>query len=194
MGSHGISQHWSHTVPTIIEPLTGLTFSNQMTESNSSYLLWTGGLSSSVSLSTIKSRSQPLFGTKHSALFYCSEIFHNFLSWKKVTLKVSKLAWDTIVRKFLEFLQLNLLLSVDFIEICVKFVVLGNKLVKSWITFSLMFFTTRMSFGQRPTSRLLIESQTLAIWSYNDLDLGLTLTLFMTLTSYKSNQVKLMSR
>ena len=45
-----------------------------------------------------------------------------------------------------------------------------------------------------PTSCLLIESQTLTIWPCNDLDLGMTFTLFMTLTSDKSNQVKLMSR
>ena len=46
---------------------------------------------------------------------------------------------------------------------------------------------TRMSFSWRPTSRLPIESQTLTIWPWNDLDLG------MTLTSNKSNQIKLMS-
>ena len=45
-----------------------------------------------------------------------------------------------------------------------------------------------MPFSWRPTSCLLIESQTLTIWIWNDLDLG------MTLTSDKSNQVKPMPR
>ena len=44
-----------------------------------------------------------------------------------------------------------------------------------------------MPFSRRPTSRLLIESQTLTIWPWNDLDLGVTLTSFMTLTSEKWN-------
>ena len=48
--------------------------------------------------------------------------------------------------------------------------------------------STRMSFSQRPTSHLLIESQTLQF------DLGMTLNSFMTLTLDKSNQVKVMSR
>ena len=42
-----------------------------------------------------------------------------------------------------------------------------------------------MPFSRRSTSHFLIESQTLTIWPWNDLDLG------MTLTSDKSNQVKL---
>ena len=50
--------------------------------------------------------------------------------------------------------------------------------------------TRRLPLSRRPTSRLLIESQTLTIWPGNDLDLGMTLTSFMTLTSDKSNQVK----
>ena len=55
--------------------------------------------------------------------------------------------------------------------------------------------TTRIPFSRRPTSRLLIESQTLTIWPWAwPNDLGMTLTSFMTLTSDKSNQVKLMSR
>ena len=43
---------------------------------------------------------------------------------------------------------------------------------------------TRIPFSQKPTSCLLIESQTLKIWPGNDVDLG------VTLTSDKSNQVK----
>ena len=46
---------------------------------------------------------------------------------------------------------------------------------------------TRMPFSQRPTSHLLIESQTPTIWPWNDLDLGVTFTSFMTLTSDKLN-------
>ena len=42
-----------------------------------------------------------------------------------------------------------------------------------------------MPFSQRPTPHLLIESQTLTIWLWNDIDLGVTLTLFMTFTSDK---------
>ena len=41
----------------------------------------------------------------------------------------------------------------------------------------------RMPFSRRPTSRLPIESQTLTIWPWNDLDLGMTLISFITLTS-----------
>ena len=51
-----------------------------------------------------------------------------------------------------------------------------------------------MPFSRRSTSHLLIESQTLTILPWNDLDLGVTLTSFMTLTWDKWNQVKLMSR
>ena len=53
---------------------------------------------------------------------------------------------------------------------------------------------TRMPFCRRPTSHLLIESQTLTISPWNDLDLGVTLTSFMTSTSDKFNQIKLISR
>ena len=48
-------------------------------------------------------------------------------------------------------------------------------------------FKTRMPFSRRPTSRLPIESQTLTIWPWNNLDTGVTMTLFMTLTSNKLN-------
>ena len=44
------------------------------------------------------------------------------------------------------------------------------------------------AFQSKATFRLPIESQTLKIWPWNDLDLG------MTLTSDKLSQVKLMSR
>ena len=53
---------------------------------------------------------------------------------------------------------------------------------------------TRMPFSRRPISCLQIETQILTIWPWNNLDLGMTLTSFVTLTSDKSNQVKLMSR
>ena len=46
---------------------------------------------------------------------------------------------------------------------------------------------TRMLFSRKPTSRLPTEGQTLTIWSWDDLDLGMTLTSFKTLTSEKSN-------
>ena len=51
-----------------------------------------------------------------------------------------------------------------------------------------------MPFSGRPTSRLLTESWTLTIWPWTDLDLAMTMASFMTLTSDKLNQVKLMSR
>ena len=48
----------------------------------------------------------------------------------------------------------------------------------------------KMPFSWRPTYCLPIEIQILTIWPWSDLDFGMTLTLFMTLASDKSNQVK----
>ena len=65
-----------------------------------------------------------------------------------------------------------------------------SKLHSSYITQVSKIVSTRMPFSQRPTSCLLIESQTLTIWPWNDLDLGVTLTSFVTLTPEKSIQAK----
>ena len=67
----------------------------------------------------------------------------------------------------------------------------------AWISFPIVVNSLkpqRIDLGQRSTSRLPIETQTLKISHWNDLDLGITLTTFMTLTTDKGNQVKLMPR
>ena len=160
-----ICQEWRHLKFQIKIP--GLYCNESIT--NSSAILW-----GSKFFSVIQTElpNLPNFATK-----FCKKKFKNPLNISNFQFLIFISIWNA--------LDLNWECFQQFEVLGVKTYLFG----KIWQISPTckIHFKTRIPFSRRPTSPLLIESQTLTIWPWSNLDLGVTMTSFMALTSDKSN-------